>query len=109
MSKEILMVAEAVSNEKGVSEDIIFEAIELALATATAKRYDEEADIQVVIDRESGDYVTKRRWLVMPDTEMALLGTQFTTEEAAEVSASLQIGDYHEETVENVGFGRIAA
>ena len=109
MSKEILMVAEAVSNEKGVSEDIIFEAIELALATATAKRYDEEADIQVVIDRESGDYVTKRRWLVMPDTELALLGTQFTTEEAAEVSASLQIGDYHEETVENVGFGRIAA
>ena len=71
MSKEILMVAEAVSNEKGVSEDIIFEAIELALATATAKRYDEEADIQVVIDRESGDYVTKRRWLVMPDTEIS--------------------------------------
>ena len=85
MNAEILMVAEAVSAEKGVSEDIIFEAIELALATATKKRYDEEADIQVAIDRESGDYVTKRRWLVMPDTELALLGTQFTTEEAAEV------------------------
>ena len=83
MSKEILMVAEAVSNEKGVSEDIIFEAIELALATATSKRYDEDADILVSIDRESGDYVTKRRWLVMPDTEMALLVTQYTTEEAA--------------------------
>jgi hypothetical protein len=54
MSKEILMVAEAVSNEKGVSEDIIFEAIELALATATSKRYDEDADILVSIDRESG-------------------------------------------------------
>ena len=83
MNREILMVAEAVSAEKGVSEDIIFEAIELALATATKKRYDEEADIQVTIDRESGDYVTKRQWLVMPDTELALLGTQFTTEEAA--------------------------
>ena len=73
MNKEILMVAEAVSAEKGVSEDIIFEAIELALATATKKRYDEEADIQVTIDRESGDYVTTRQWLVMPDTELALL------------------------------------
>ena len=109
MNTEILMVAEAVSAEKGVSEDIIFEAIELALATATKKRYDEEADIQVTIDRESGDYVTKRQWLVMPDTELALLGTQFTTEEAAEVNVALQPGDYHEEVVENVDFGRIAA
>jgi len=84
MTKEILLVAEAVSNEKGVSEDIIFEAIELALATATKKRYDEEADIHVTIDRDSGDYVSVRRWLVVPDDEMALLGTQLTTEEAIE-------------------------
>ena len=109
MTKEILLVAEAVSAEKGVSEDIIFEAIELALATATKKRYDEEADIEVTIDRESGDYVTKRRWLVVPDDEMALLGTQFTTEEAAEVDPNLKVGDVHEEVVENVEFGRIAA
>jgi N utilization substance protein A len=109
MTKEILLVAEAVSAEKGVSEDIIFEAIELALATATKKRYDEEADIEVSIDRETGDYVTKRRWLVVPDDEMALLGTQFTTEEAAEVDANLKPGDIHEEVVENVEFGRIAA
>ena len=109
MNKEILMVAEAVSNEKGVSEDIIFEAIELALATATKKRYDEESDIEVVIDRTSGDYVTKRKWLVVPDTELALLGTQFTTEEAIEVDESLVPGDVHEEVIDNVGFGRIAA
>ena len=109
MNKEILMVAEAVSNEKGVSEDIIFEAIELALATATKQRYDEESDIEVTIDRTSGDYVTKRKWLVVPDTELALLGTQFTTEEALEVDESLKPGDIHEETVENVEFGRIAA
>ena len=75
MNKEILMVAEAVSNERGVSEDIIFEAIELALATATKKRYDEESDIEVTIDRNSGDYITTRKWLVVPDTELALLGT----------------------------------
>lgn len=109
MNKEILMVAEAVSNEKGVSEDIIFEAIELALATATKKRYDEEADIEVRIDRKTGDYVTLRRWLVVPDDEMALLGTQFTTEEAIEKDPALKPGDVFEEEVENVGFGRIAA
>lgn len=109
MSKEILLVAEAVSNEKGVSEDIIFEAIELALATATKKRYDEDADIEVTIDRETGDYATVRRWLVVPDDEMALLGTQFTTEEAIEADPVLKPGDIHQETIDNVGFGRIAA
>lgn len=109
MSKEILLVAEAVSNEKGVPRDIIFEAIELALATATKKRYDEESDIQVVIDRESGDYETFRRWLVVSDDELAALGTEFTTEEAAEKDPDLKVGDVYQEQVENVGFGRIAA
>lgn len=109
MTKEILLVAEAVSNEKGVSKDIIFEALEQALATATKKRYDEEADIEVVIDRATGNYETFRRWLVMPDDEMAELGTQFTTEEAAEANPDLKIGDVHSEIVENIGFGRIAA
>lgn len=109
MTKEILLVAEAVSNEKGVSEDIIFEAIELALATATKKRYDEDADIEVTIDRKTGDYETVRRWLVVPDDEVALLGTQLTTEEAIEKDPALKPGDIFEEQVENVGFGRIAA
>ena len=109
MSKEILLVAEAVSNEKGVSKDIIFEAMEQALASATKKRYDEDSDIQVVIDRVGGDYITTRRWEVMSDDVMALLGTQFTLEEAHEVDDSLQVGDVYEEVVENVGFGRIAA
>jgi N utilization substance protein A len=109
MNKEILLVAEAVSNEKGVSKEIIFEAIEQALATATKKRYDEDADIQVTIDRVTGDYETLRRWLVVGDEEMALLGTQFTTEEAAEKDTALQVGDVFQEQVENVGFGRIAA
>ncbi len=109
MSKEILLVVEAVSNEKGVSKTIIFEAIEQALATAAKKRYDEDSDIRVVIDRVTGDYQTFRSWLVMPDDEMALLGTQLTIEEAHEYSADLKAGDTYEEVVENVGFGRIAA
>ena len=109
MSKEILLVVEAVSNEKGVSKDIIFEAMEQALATATKKRYEEDSDIRVVIDRVTGDYETFRRWEVMPDDEMALLGTQFTLEEAHECDPSLKAGDVYEEQIENVGFGRIAA
>jgi len=79
MNKEILMVADAVSNEKGVSQDVIFSAIESALASATKKRYmDEEIDCEVTIDRDTGDYETYRVWTVVPDDELALLGSQFT-------------------------------
>lgn len=109
MSKEILLVAEAVSNEKGVDEGIIFEALELALATATKKRYDEDSDIEVAIDRTTGDYETIRRWEVVDDDTLALLGTQLTTEEAIEKDENLKPGDIHIEQVENVDFGRIAA
>ncbi len=110
MNKEILQVAEAVSNEKGVDQGIIFEAIEEALATATRKRYhDEESDILVIIDRETGDYETFRRWTVVADDHMAILGTEFTTEEALEADKNLAVGDVYQEQVENIGFGRIAA
>lgn len=109
MSKEILLVAEAVSNEKGVSKEIIFQAIEQALATATKKRYDEDSDITVIIDRNTGDYETFRRWEVVADDVLALLGTQFTTEEALEKDPSLKVGDIYQEQVENIEFGRIAA
>ena len=109
MSKEILMVAEAVSNEKGVDRGIIFEAIEQALAMATKKRYEEGANIRVQIDRETGDYQSFRWWDVVADDEMAELGTQFTTEEAFEKDPTLKVGDIFEESVENIAFGRIAA
>jgi len=109
MNKEILLVAEAVSNEKDVSKAVIFEAIEVALATATKKRYDEEADIRVVIDRATGDYDTFRRWLVVDNQAVPALGTELTMQEAEEIDTNLQPGDYHEEQVESVAFGRIAA
>jgi len=109
MNKEILQVAEAVSNEKGVSPEIIFEAIELALATATKKRYDEDSEIRVVIDRATGDYTTFRSWKVVGDDVLAALGTEFTLEEAHEKDPGLKAGDVYEEQVENVEFGRIAA
>ncbi len=109
MNKEILLVVEAVSNEKDVPKQVIFEAIELALATATKKRYDEEADIRVVIDRMTGDYETFRRWLVVADDQLAQLGTELTLEEGAEKAEGLVAGDVFEEQVESIGFGRIAA
>jgi len=109
MNKEILMVAEAVSNEKGVSPEVIFEAIEQALEMATKKRYDEDSNIRVTIDRETGGYESFRWWDVIADDTMAELGTQFTLEEAHEKDAKLKAGDTFEEKIEDVGFGRIAA
>lgn len=109
MNKEILLVAEAVSNEKDVPKGVIFEAIEVALATATKKRYDEEADIRVEIDRATGDYETWRRWLVVSNEGVPALGTELTLQEAHEIDANLQPGDTYEEKVESVAFGRIAA
>jgi N utilization substance protein A len=92
-----------------VDQEIIFEAIEQALGMATKKRYDEGANIRVVIDRETGDYQSYRWWDVVADDQMAELGTQFTTEEAIEKDPTLVVGDTFEETVENIAFGRIAA
>lgn len=109
MNKEILLVADAVSNEKGVDREVIFEAIELALATATKKRYEEGTDIAVTIDRRTGGYTTERRWVVVADDQVAQLGTELTTEEAKEVDPSLRVGDMHSEIIENIEFGRIAA
>ncbi len=109
-SKDILQVVELFSNEKGIPKGIVFEAIEQALATATRKRYeDEEADIRVAIDRATGEYETFRRWIVVPDDHLAILGSELTTEEAAEISTDLQIGDEYEIEVESAEFGRIEA
>jgi len=109
MKKEILLVADAVSNEKGVDQESIFEAIELALATEAKKRYDEESTIHVAIDRKTGDYQTIRSWEVVSDDVLAELGTQFTTEEAAEKDPELKVGDIYSEVIANEDFGRIAA
>jgi N utilization substance protein A len=109
MNKEILQVAEAVSNEKDVPKAVIFEAMEVALATATRKRYDEDADIRVVIDRATGDYETWRRWRVVGNDEVPALGTELTLEEAEQIDPNLKPGDIWEEKIESVKFGRIAA
>ena len=112
MSKEILLVAESVSNEKGVDQEIIFSAIEAALAVATKKRYEsdgEDATIRVEIDRRTGEYESFRSWDVVSNDEVPHLGGELTLEEAQEIDTNLQPGDNYETQVDNVGFGRIAA
>lgn len=109
MSKEILLVVESVSNEKGVPPEVIFEAIEIALATATKKRYDSEVDIRVAIDRKTGEYETFRRWTVVADEDFEFPGMHLTLDEGQEKDDSLEIGSTWEEQVESVAFGRIAA
>ena len=71
MSKEVLAVVEIMANEKGVDKEIIFDAIETALATATRRSYDDEMDVRVTIDRHTGNYETFRRWAVVADEDMA--------------------------------------
>ena len=109
MSKEVLLVVESVSNEKGVPPGVIFEALELALATATKKRYEDEVDVRVSINRHTGDYETVRRWAVVADEDFDDPAIQLTLDQAQERDSALNIGDQYEEKIESVEFGRIAA
>ncbi len=111
MSKEMLLVVETVSHEKGVSKEVIFDAVEVALATATKKRYEENAEFRVAIDRESGEYETFRVWTVtdMEEEEEPNPAAQLSLEEAQEKDPDLKLGDTIEQHVESVEFGRIAA
>ena len=112
MSKEILLVVEAVSNEKEVPEDVIFEAIEAALASATRKKHGGEIDARVVIDRKTGDYRTFRRWEVMEDPAEGVLEAperQITLSATQVLEPELKAGDFMEEEIDSELFGRIAA
>ena len=109
MSKEILYVAEALSNEKNVSKEVIYEAIEIALATATRKKYRKDMDVKVIIDTQSGDYRSFRRWEVVSDEDFEFEDKQITLEEARKEDPELEIGDIIEEEMESIEFGRIAA
>ncbi|MBI5461933.1 MAG: transcription termination/antitermination protein NusA [Gammaproteobacteria bacterium] len=111
MSKEILLVADAVSNEKGVDKDVIFQAIEAALASATKKRHGGEIDARVTINRQTGDYETFRRWLVCDDEDENFESPerQVLYTRAQQLQPGIAIGEYIEEPMESEAFGRIAA
>ncbi|SUG50767.1 L factor [Salmonella enterica subsp. arizonae] len=105
MNKEILAVVEAVSNEKALPREKIFEALESALATATKKKYEQEIDVRVEIDRKSGDFDTFRRWLIVEEVTMPT--KEITLEAARFEDESLNVGDYVEDQIESVTFDRI--
>jgi transcription termination/antitermination protein NusA len=110
MSKEILMVADAVSNEKGVSREVIFEAIEIALATAAEKSHEtDDVDCRVKVSRKTGEYETFRIWTVVPDEEFTGKPTQISLSDAKEKDPAAEPGSVIEEKIENIEFGRIAA
>ncbi|KGO98556.1 transcription termination factor NusA [Novilysobacter defluvii] len=111
MSKELLLVVDAVANEKGVPESVIFEAIEAALASAAKKRYtDEDVLVRVAIDRKDGSYETFRRMeVIADDAEMESPDRQLRLMDALDEVEGVEVGDYIEEQIENPEFGRIAA
>ncbi|MGN1055557.1 MAG: transcription termination factor NusA [Comamonas sp.] len=110
MNRELLMLVEAISREKNVERDVVFGAVELALAQATKKLYEGEVDIRVAIDRDSGEYDTFRRWVVVPDDA----GLQNPEAEEMLMDAEdrvpgIQIGEFIEEQIESLPIGRIGA
>lgn len=108
MAKELLLVAEAVSNEKAVPRDKIFEALEFALAAATKKKTTVEMEVRVSINRDTGDYDTFRRWLVVEDDhEMENPSAEISLSAAQYDEPELQVGDYVEEQIESIKFDRI--
>lgn len=115
MNKEILLVVEAVSNEKGVDSEVIFKALEAALEMATKKRADQEMDVRVTINRKTGDYTTVRRWLIVPDDYNDEADDALPPQACLKLSEAslrqpkIKVGDYLEEPMESIEFGRIAA
>ena len=110
MNREMLMLVDAISREKAVEREVVFGAVEAALASATKKLNGGEVDIRVAVDRETGDYETFRRWLVVPD-EAGLQNpdAEEMLSDAGERIADIEVGDYIEEPVESVPIGRIGA
>ncbi|MBA1245297.1 MULTISPECIES: transcription termination factor NusA [Pseudomonas] len=109
MSKEVLLVVESVSNEKGVPAGVIFEALEIALATATKKRFEDEVDLRVAINRHTGSYETFRRWTVVEDENFDDPAIQLAVDQAQARKPDSVAGDIIEEKIDSIEFGRIAA
>jgi N utilization substance protein A len=110
MSREILLLVDALAREKNVNRDVVFSALEMALASATKKRFTEDVDVRVAIDTNTGNYEAFRRWKVVPDDTPEYNVAQMTSlEEAQEKKPDAKMDDYIEEPIENVPFGRIGA
>ena len=109
MSRDLLMQADALAREKNVDKDVVFAALEFALASATKKKYSDDIDVRIAIDRNSGDYASFRRWQVVEDEALEFPERQIALSEAQQRDAELKLEDYIEEPLEPVEFGRIGA
>ena len=109
MNKEILLVVDMVSNEKGVSKEVIFNALECAIASATKKHYNNTIDVRVDIERRTGDYKAYRRWLVVDDENIDLSDTQINLTEAQIENPDISVTEYIEKEIKSVSFDRIGA
>jgi N utilization substance protein A len=109
MSREILLLVDVLAREKNVSKEIVFGALELALASATKKRIHDDADVRVVVDRETGDFESFRRWEVVPDEEFIHEAQHVALSDARKQDPEVEVGDFLEETLEPIDFGRIGA
>ena len=110
MNRELLMLVEAISREKNVERDVVFGAVEAALAQAAKKLYEGEVDLRVAIDRDSGEYETFRRWHVVPDEAgLQLPDQEILLFEAKEQIPDIEVDEYIEEPVDSVPIGRIGA
>jgi len=111
MNRQILEVVEAVSNEKGVAREIIFDALEAALASATRRKHGEDIDVRVAIDRKTGTYETFRRWKVFADdsTELEVPERELRLEDARDIDPAAEVDGFVEVPMESVAFGRIGA
>ncbi len=110
MNRELLMLVDAISREKSVDREVVFGAVEAALASASKKLHGGEVDIRVSIDRETGDYETFRRWHVVPnEAGLQNADAEILLFEAQEQIPDIEVDDYIEEPVESVSIGRIGA
>ncbi len=109
MSRELLLLVDALSREKNVQKDIVFTALELALASATKKKVHDDSDVRVEVDRETGEFEAYRRWLVVPDEAVENPEQQIGLTDAQEQVGDIALEDYIEVALEPVDFGRIGA
>src|SRR5690349_24303674 len=109
MSREILLLVDALAREKNVEKDVVFGALEQALASATKKRFREDVEVRVEIDRNTGDYSSFRRWHVVPDETLEAAERELTLDQARAIIPDIQLDEYVEEPLEPVEFGRIGA
>ena len=109
MSREILLLVDALAREKNVDKAIVFAALELALASATKKRFHEDVEVRVAVDPASGDYKSFRRWQAVPDEVVESPARQIALSEARKRNPEIKLDDYIEQPLEPVEFGRIGA